>query len=111
MLLLYSKNSHSEVAYEIYSQNYLFLFCLIFFIWLWGKLHNHKIKKASAGVESLSPELCELLTKEMLAIQNGMMSVIPAYAAGDWAEIERIAYEIKSSYILKQSLYLNHSSN
>ena len=55
-------------------------------------------------IESLSPGLRELLSKEMLAVQQGMMSIIPAYAAGNWDEIEAIALQIKDSYILKQSL-------
>jgi len=85
--------------------------CIIFFyiasfssLGYGESIHNHEVKKVGSDVESLSSELRELLTTEMLAIQNGMMSVIPAYAAGDWAEIERIAHKIKSSYILKQSL-------
>lgn len=67
-------------------------------------LHSHETKKDISGIESLSPELRELLTKEMLALQNGMMSVIPAYVAGNWGEIENIAHKMKSSYILKQNL-------
>ena len=62
--------------------------------------NNH----APSSVENLSPALRELLSKEMLAIQQGMMSIIPAYAAGQWHEIEHIAYKIKNSYILKQKL-------
>ena len=46
------------------------------------------------GVESLSPEIRTLLGKEMLAIQNGMMSVISAYASGNYAEIASIAEQI-----------------
>jgi hypothetical protein len=64
----------------------------------------HDAKDHSSSIESLSPELRELLKKEMLALQNGMMSVIPAYASGNWSEIESIAHKMKSSYILKQSL-------
>lgn len=65
---------------------------------------GHDAKGHSSGIESLSPELRELLKKEMQALQNGMMSVIPAYTSGDWSEIESIAHKMKSSYILKQSL-------
>ena len=56
------------------------------------------------GVEALSPGLRSLLTKEMLALQQGMMSVVPAQAAGDWKQIESVAAKIKNSYILQQSL-------
>ena len=66
--------------------------------------HGHETKKESNGVESLSPELRELLSKEMVALQSGMMAVIPAYISGHWGEIEAIGHKMKSSYILKQSL-------
>ena len=56
------------------------------------------------GVESLSPELRDLLSKEMVAIQNGMMSIVAAYASGNSEETASIAEEIKSSYILKQEM-------
>ena len=36
------------------------------------------------------------------------MSIIPAYIAGNWSEIETTAEKIKSSYILKQSLTESH---
>jgi hypothetical protein len=56
------------------------------------------------GVESLSPEVRGLLSKEMVAIQNGMMSLIGAYASGNFDEIASVAEQIKSSYILKQDM-------
>ncbi len=59
---------------------------------------------AEKGVESLSPEVRTLLSKEMVAIQNGMMSVIGAYASGNFEEIATIARQIKNSYILKQAM-------
>jgi hypothetical protein len=65
---------------------------------------SHELKKDSTGVESLSPELRKLLTTEMLQLQNGMMSIIPAYVSGNWGEIETVADKMKNSYILKQSL-------
>jgi len=58
----------------------------------------------AVGVEALSRDLRELLAQEMQALQNGMMSIIPAYISGDWSEIAVIAGKMKSSYILKQSL-------
>jgi len=69
-------------------------------------IHAENVHKQeeNPGIEALSPALRALLTKEMLAIQTGMMSVIQAYAAGNWNEIETIAHNIKNSYILKQSL-------
>lgn len=57
-----------------------------------------------SGVESLSPELRALLSKEMLAIQEGMMAIIPAYSEGNTADIASIAKHIKESFVLKQNL-------
>ncbi len=68
-----------------------------------GKL-NHEINEPISGIESLSPHLRALLIKEMLALQTGMQSIIPAYVSGNWSEIERIADKMESSFILKQSL-------
>ncbi len=68
------------------------------------KHEDHEDHEAKTGVEILSPDLRDLLSREMEALQNGMMSIIPAYVSGNWAEIESTANKIKSSYILKQSL-------
>ncbi len=57
-----------------------------------------------SGVEALSHDLRDLLSQEMQAIQDGMMSIIPAYISGNWSDIESIAGKIKNSYILKQKL-------
>lgn len=57
-----------------------------------------------SGVEALSSELRNLLSQEMQALQDGMMSIIPAHASGNWREIEAIAGKMKNSYVLKQSL-------
>lgn len=65
---------------------------------------QHEPGHAASGIEALSPGLRELLKKEMLAIQNGMQSIIPAYAAGEWHAVSEIALKMKSSYILQQSL-------
>ncbi|MCK5680972.1 hypothetical protein KAI46_09210 [bacterium] len=69
-----------------------------------GDKHNHKANEKAVGVEALSHDLRDLLSQEMRALQNGMMSIIPAYIAGDWTKIETTAEKIKNSYILKQSL-------
>ncbi len=65
---------------------------------------QHAKPTADSALEKLSPALRGLLGKEMRAIEQGMMAIIPAYASGNWDEIERIANKIKHSYILKQSL-------
>lgn len=65
---------------------------------------QHKEHGEASGVEALSPELRDLLSQEMQALQDGMMSIIPAYISGNWREIESTAGKMKNSYILKQSL-------
>jgi len=65
------------------------------------KNKDHEVKK---GVEVLSPDLRGVLSQEMNALQSGMMSIIPKYISGNWAEIESTARKMKNSYILKQSL-------
>ncbi|MCK5831094.1 MAG: hypothetical protein KAH20_12430 [Methylococcales bacterium] len=65
----------------------------------------HQTESTSeVGVKALSGELRGLLSQEMQALQNGMVSIIPAYISGNWGEIEKIAGKMKSSYILKKSL-------
>ena len=56
------------------------------------------------GVESLSPELRGLLSKEMVAVQDGMVSMMSAYASGNTKDIASIAEKIEESYILKQAM-------
>lgn len=55
-------------------------------------------------VEGLSPELRALLTQEMLAIEEGMKNIVPAFAAGDLEQVAEIAGKISNSYILKQQI-------
>ncbi|MFL0809417.1 MAG: hypothetical protein K6L76_03285 [Agarilytica sp.] len=59
---------------------------------------------SNSEVEGLSPELRKLLGKEMLALQEGMKAIIPAYTSGDLEEVARIAEKMKSSYIIKQNI-------
>ncbi len=65
---------------------------------------KHEEHENTSGVEMLSDDLRSLLSKEMLALQNGMVSIIPAYISGNWGEIEATAEQMKNSYILKKSL-------
>lgn len=67
------------------------------------KIHL-EAKTTVSGVEALSPGLRELLVEEMVALEDGMMSVIPAYASGNWSEIAEIADKMEKSYILKKNL-------
>jgi hypothetical protein len=55
-------------------------------------------------VESLSPELRTLLKQEMLAIQEGMKNMVPAFVSGDLKDVSEIAGKIKKSFILKQKI-------
>ena len=57
-----------------------------------------------SSVEELSPELRALLSKEMIAVQEAMMAIIPAYSSGDNTEVASIARQIKDSFILQQKL-------
>jgi hypothetical protein len=65
---------------------------------------EHEKNEIKSGVVVLSHDLRDLLSQEMVALQSGMMSIIPAYVSGNWEEIEKTAYKMKSSYILKQKL-------
>ena len=70
-----------------------------------AKHDEHQVKhQTSHNVEKLSPDLRDLLSQEMKALQEGMMSIIPAYISGNWHEIAITARKIKTSYILKQKL-------
>jgi len=60
--------------------------------------------KAESGIESLSPELRTLLGKEMVALQTGMQSILPAYVSGDLAAVAETARKIENSFILKQQI-------
>ena len=65
---------------------------------------KHAAHKKPSGVERLSPEIRSLLSQEMLALQKGMRSIIPAYISGNWREIELTAGKMHQSYLLKQNL-------
>ena len=54
--------------------------------------------------QALSPELRQLLVKEMQLIDNGMGELLSAISAGNWKTIEAIAGKIQHSFILKQQL-------
>jgi hypothetical protein len=59
---------------------------------------------SDSEVESLSPELRALLKQEMLAIEDGMKNIIPAFASGNLSEVSKIAGAISRSFILKQKI-------
>jgi hypothetical protein len=59
---------------------------------------------SQSKIESLSPELRVLLKQEMLALQDGMKNIVPAFASGDLEEVSHIAGIINKSFILKQKI-------
>lgn len=56
------------------------------------------------GMAALSTPLREALAQEMVALQNGMMSIIPAFASGNWALVAETGKQMEQSYIMKQAL-------
>jgi len=56
------------------------------------------------GVSSLSPELQELFSKEMVQLQQGMQDIMVAYVSGQWDVIVPIAKKMENSYVLRQNL-------
>lgn len=52
----------------------------------------------------LSPGLLALLNQEMGLIQQGVMDMVPAMAAGEWHKVSALGLSIKNSFILKQKL-------
>ncbi len=66
--------------------------------------HHHQPEPMTGHEIHLSPELGELLAREMIAIQVGMQALVPAIAAGNWSEVAAVGRQIHDSYILKQEL-------
>ena len=66
--------------------------------------HRHEMHVEVSAVETLSPALRTLLSREMRALQNAMQSIMPAYISGQWQEVADIAKQMKNSYILQQNL-------
>jgi len=84
--------------------NIIFLLVILPAVSAAGPGSKNNQSGVSHGVEGLSPELRKLLQKEMQALQNGMMEIIPAYISGDWSKIDNIALKMKNSFILRQAL-------
>ncbi len=64
---------------------------------------GHPVKKTDPA-QALSPELRQLLVKEIQLIDNGMGELLSAISAGNWKTIESIAGKIQHSFILKPQL-------
>ena len=66
---------------------------------------DHQIPaKQMDPAQALSPELRQLLVKEMRLIDDAMGKLLSAISAGDWETIDTIAGKIQHSFILKQKL-------
>ncbi len=66
--------------------------------------HVQHVKPQPSQRVALSPDLLALLNQEMGLIQQGMMDLVPAIAAGEWDKVSAIGQKIKASFILKQKL-------
>lgn len=56
------------------------------------------------GVEALSAPMRAALSQEMVALQNGMMSIVPAFVSGNWALVGETARKMAESHIMRQAL-------
>ncbi len=59
---------------------------------------------STKGVESLSGDLRGLLSMEMLQIEQGMHKIFSHMVRGDYQEVNKIALNIRDSFILKRKL-------
>lgn len=64
----------------------------------------HHLESPTSQNLQLSPGLLALLNQEMGLIQQGMMDLVPAIAAGEWDKVSALGEKIKKSFILKQKL-------
>ena len=58
----------------------------------------------NTGVTSLSPQLQQLFSKEMIQLNQGMKKIMDAYISGQWNIIASIAKKMEGSYVLRQNL-------
>ncbi|MCK5819315.1 MAG: hypothetical protein KAH18_08680 [Psychromonas sp.] len=55
-------------------------------------------------LQTLSPELREVIQKKMVSIQNGMQNMIPAISSGNYKEVSAIAFKIEKNFIEEQKI-------
>lgn len=65
---------------------------------------NEIQNKESLGVQNLSSQLRGLLSQEMVSLEKAMKEIFSSMIVGDYDTIEKIAVNIKNSFILKQKL-------
>lgn len=61
-------------------------------------------ESALAPTQALSPELRAAFIAEMQHLDHGLQAAVSAIARADWPAVEKIAGEIKGSFILEQKL-------
>ena len=66
--------------------------------------HAHQMELQNSQGVQLSPGLLALLNQEMGLLQQGIMDMVPAIAAGEWDKVSILGQKIKASFILKQKL-------
>jgi len=59
---------------------------------------------ALAPTQALSPELRAAFIAEMQHLDHGLQAAVSALARADWPQLEKIAGEIRGSFILEQKL-------
>ena len=64
----------------------------------------HHMEPQTSKAVQLSPGLLALLNQEMGLIQQGIMDMVPAIAAGEWDKVSAIGQKVEESFILKQKL-------
>lgn len=70
----------------------------------WSLLSISQHTLAGSEIENLSVDLRALLRKEMLALETGMQSMVPAYVRGDYDSIADLAQKMRDSYIQRQEI-------
>lgn len=80
----------------------LFIFCLSGSAM--AKQKEHHDPDNSESELHLSHDLRELLTQEMISIQNTMMQMMPLISSGNWHQLAQLAGKIAESHIMKQKL-------
>ena len=85
----------------------MFLLILGLVIPLTGCAKDKHVHEAASGLPEqivLTPELKTLLIQEMIAVQKGMMELIPAMATADWHVVAEVGDKLRDSFIMKQQL-------
>jgi len=110
----------SIIKQELFGRCYLSTACMVYTmsklppLWVFlvfipllshgGEYAHRAAGNNHSGIVDLSPELRDLLSREMRQLQKGMTEILPLYVSGEWAEIVPVASKMKNSYVLKQSL-------